>query len=92
MARANLRGLIGNLGDRLVVASPIYKQHFDLRTGACLEAPENAVARFDAEVRDGEVWVHGNAVADANALSAESVLTDSGEHPGADKPVDSIAT
>ncbi|MDL2356516.1 MAG: nitrite reductase small subunit NirD, partial [Pseudomonadota bacterium] len=24
------RGLVGNLGERIVVASPIYKQHFDL--------------------------------------------------------------
>jgi nitrite reductase (NADH) small subunit len=59
------RGLIGNLGDRLVVASPIYKQHFDLRTGECLEAPENAVARFDAQVRDGHVWVQGHPTVDA---------------------------
>jgi nitrite reductase (NADH) small subunit len=37
------RGLIGNLNDRLVVASPIYKQHFDLHTGECLEVPEHSV-------------------------------------------------
>jgi len=61
------RGIVGNLGDRLVVASPIYKQHFDLRTGECLEAPEHTVCRFDALVRDGQVWVHGNPVVDANA-------------------------
>ena len=51
------RGLVGNLGERLVVASPIYKQHFDLRTGACLEAPENAVASYPARIQDGQVWV-----------------------------------
>ena len=33
------RGLVGNLGDRVVVASPLYKHHFDLETGACLEDP-----------------------------------------------------
>jgi hypothetical protein len=27
------RGLVGNLGERIVVASPIYKHHFDLTTG-----------------------------------------------------------
>lgn len=37
------RGLVGNLGERLVVASPIHKQHFDLRTGECLEAPQHSV-------------------------------------------------
>jgi nitrite reductase (NADH) small subunit len=51
------RGLVGNLGDRLVVASPIYKHHFDLRTGECLEAPEHSVDAFNARVYDGKVWV-----------------------------------
>ncbi len=37
------RGLLGSLGDRVVVASPLYKNHFDLRTGECLEAPEHSV-------------------------------------------------
>lgn len=31
------RGLVGDIGGRLVVASPLYKQHYDLQTGACLE-------------------------------------------------------
>ncbi|RFU48206.1 nitrite reductase small subunit NirD [Paraburkholderia sp. DHOC27] len=51
------RGLIGNLGERIVVASPIYKQHFDLRTGECLEAPEHSVHAFAAQVKDGQVWI-----------------------------------
>lgn len=37
------RGLVGSLGERVVVASPIHKQHFDLRTGECIEAPEHSV-------------------------------------------------
>jgi len=51
------RGLVGSLGDRLVVASPIYKQHFDLRTGECLEVPECSVQAYAARVYDGKVWV-----------------------------------
>lgn len=31
------RGIIGDLKGHIVVASPIYKQHFDLATGQCLE-------------------------------------------------------
>ncbi len=31
------RGIIGNIGDELVVASPLYKQHFSLTSGRCLE-------------------------------------------------------
>jgi nitrite reductase (NADH) small subunit len=51
------RGLIGSLGERVVVASPIYKQHFDLRTGECLESPEHSVSAFATRVEDGHVWV-----------------------------------
>lgn len=31
------RGITGSLGDQLVVASPLYKHHFNLLTGQCLE-------------------------------------------------------
>ena len=31
------RGLTGDLKGQKVVASPVYKQHFDLVTGVCLE-------------------------------------------------------
>ncbi len=31
------RGIVGDLGGELVVASPLYKQHFCLKTGRCLE-------------------------------------------------------
>jgi nitrite reductase (NADH) small subunit len=51
------RGLIGSIGDRIVVASPIYKQHFDLQTGECMEAPHNSVASYPVRVEDGQVWV-----------------------------------
>jgi nitrite reductase (NADH) small subunit len=51
------RGLIGSIGERLVVASPIYKQHFDLRTGECLEAPHNSVSSYPVRLEGGQVWV-----------------------------------
>lgn len=51
------RGLVGNLGDRIVVASPIYKHHFDLRSGECLEAPEHSVAAYAVKVEDRTVLV-----------------------------------
>jgi nitrite reductase (NADH) small subunit len=51
------RGLIGSFGERIVVASPIYKHHFDLRTGECLESPEHSVPAYQAKVAGGKVWV-----------------------------------
>ena len=38
------RGIVGDLKGELVVASPVYKQHFSLATGQCLEDPEVRVA------------------------------------------------
>jgi nitrite reductase (NADH) small subunit len=51
------RGLVGSLGERIVVASPIYKHHFDLRSGECLEAPENSVSAYPVRVENGAVLV-----------------------------------
>ena len=51
------RGLVGSVGERVVVASPIYKHHFDLGTGECLEAPEHSVPRYQARIESGTVWV-----------------------------------
>lgn len=31
------RGIVGSRGDAPTIASPLHKQIFDLRTGACLE-------------------------------------------------------
>jgi nitrite reductase (NADH) small subunit len=49
------RGLVGNLGEHIVVASPMYKNHFDLRTGVCLEAAEYSVRPYAVKVSDGHV-------------------------------------
>jgi nitrite reductase (NADH) small subunit len=51
------RGLVGNLGDRIVVASPLYKHHFDLRTGECLESPELSVRAHEVRIDSGRVMV-----------------------------------
>ncbi len=51
------RGLVGSLGGRVVVASPLYKNHFDLATGECLEFPELSVRAHAVRVADGQVIV-----------------------------------
>ncbi len=51
------RGLVGSLGGRVVVASPIYKQHYDLVTGECLEDPATPIRAYAVRVEDGQVRV-----------------------------------
>jgi len=49
------RGIVGDKGGVPKVASPIFKQSFDLRTGQCLDEAEVRVPRFEVRVRDGRV-------------------------------------
>lgn len=51
------RGVVGTRGDEPVVVSPLYKQAYALRTGACLDASGVAVDVYDVRVRDGRVEV-----------------------------------
>ncbi len=51
------RGIVGSRGDRLKVASPIYKQSFDLRTGECLDDAAVSVPTFAVRLLDGRVQV-----------------------------------
>lgn len=37
------RGIVGSLAGDLVIAAPLYKQHFRLQDGTCLEYPEQAL-------------------------------------------------
>jgi NAD(P)H-dependent nitrite reductase small subunit len=37
------RGIVGQLKGDLVIASPLYKQHFRLEDGSCLEYPEQSL-------------------------------------------------
>lgn len=56
------RGIVGDVSDELMVASPIYKQHFSLITGRCLEEPQLSVPVFPARISDAHVWVRGEPV------------------------------
>ena len=51
------RGIVGSRGDVPVVSSPMYKQAFDLRTGACLDDAAVRVTSYDVAVVDGVVHV-----------------------------------
>lgn len=40
------RGLTGSITNKVVVASPLYKQHFELSTGFCLEDGDVSVKTY----------------------------------------------
>jgi nitrite reductase (NADH) small subunit len=52
------RGIVGDLGGAPVVASPLHKQHFDLRTGVCVEDAAVAVTVYPVRV-DGDTILVG---------------------------------
>ena len=51
------RGIVGDLGGALVVASPLYKQHFRLVDGQCLEDAAVRVTAYPVRVEQGRVWL-----------------------------------
>ena len=50
------RGIIGDLKGHKVVASPIYKNHYDLQTGECLEE-EYSIPVYTVRNRNGKIEV-----------------------------------
>ncbi|AVZ85882.1 nitrite reductase small subunit NirD [Acinetobacter sp. WCHA45] len=56
-ANVMARGIIGDLQGERVVASPIYKQHFSLATGRCLEDKDQKLLVFPTKIENGRVWV-----------------------------------
>jgi nitrite reductase (NADH) small subunit len=59
------RGIVGDLKGELVVASPVYKQHFSLVSGRCIEDETVGVPVYNASVRGGDVLVQKRAAHDA---------------------------
>jgi nitrite reductase (NADH) small subunit len=51
------RGIVGDKDGVPKIASPIFKQSFDLRTGQCLEKPSVSIPTYPVRVKDGQVEV-----------------------------------
>lgn len=51
------RGMIGDISGQPVVASPLYKQHFNLQTGVCLEDDTVTVPTYPIRIENGRVKV-----------------------------------
>lgn len=59
IGKANVlsRGIVGDIDGEPVVASPLYKQHFSLITGKCIEDDNVSVPVYQLKVIDGRVHV-----------------------------------
>ncbi|MBX3652410.1 MAG: nitrite reductase small subunit NirD [Burkholderiales bacterium] len=58
-SKANVmsRGIVGDLKGERVVASPVYKQHFSLATGQCLEDSTVKLETFAVRVNNNIIEV-----------------------------------
>jgi NAD(P)H-dependent nitrite reductase small subunit len=52
------RGIVGDVKGEKVVASPLYKHHYSLGTGRCLEDSAYSVNVYPARIMDGRIWVN----------------------------------
>jgi assimilatory nitrate reductase catalytic subunit len=52
------RGIVGDVNGECVIASPLYKHHYSLVTGRCLEDSAKSVNVYPVRVLDGRVWVN----------------------------------
>ena len=68
-SKANVlsRGLTGDLNGQLVVASPIYKQHFNLITGQCLEDDIVQLKTFPLRIVDNQIEISIPKIQSVNA-------------------------
>jgi nitrite reductase (NADH) small subunit len=51
------RGIVGCLKGELVIASPLYKQHFRLEDGSCLEYPEQRLRVWPVRLNGDRVEI-----------------------------------
>jgi len=52
------RGIVGDRAGIPKIASPIFKQSFDLRTGQCLDDPAVRLPSYPTRVRDGRIAIY----------------------------------
>ena len=59
-SKANVlsRGIVGDKDGIPKIASPIFKQTFDLRTGQCLDNPAVRVPTHEVRIERGRILVH----------------------------------
>ncbi|MEX1058387.1 MAG: nitrite reductase small subunit NirD [Natronospirillum sp.] len=61
------RGIVGDVAGEPVVATPLYKQHFSLLDGHCIEQPEVRLDCYAVRINGDDIQVAGRL---AKALAA----------------------
>ncbi|MFW5446891.1 MAG: nitrite reductase small subunit NirD [Methylophagaceae bacterium] len=56
------RGLIGDIKGEPMVSSPIYKQHFSLKTGVCLEDESVKVGSYGVRIEGNRVEINTQTI------------------------------
>ncbi|RGP56605.1 nitrite reductase small subunit NirD [Pseudomonas abyssi] len=51
------RGIVGQLKGELVIASPLYKQHFRLTDGQCIEYPDQRLQVWPVRLQGDQVEI-----------------------------------
>ncbi len=51
------RGILGDINEQPVVSSPLYKQHFNLNTGICLEDESISLAVYPVRIVNDSVQI-----------------------------------
>lgn len=81
-SRANVmsRGIVGDKAGKPKIASPIYKQTFDLRTGVSFDDASVRLAVYAVRRHDGRVEVSGAPVDPDDLALDEETLDAAGYH------------
>lgn len=63
ISQANVisRGIIGSTQGETYVASPLYKQRFNLKTGVCLDLPEHVLKTYAVRIEADHVQLQATA-------------------------------
>lgn len=59
IGKANVlsRGMIGDIGGTPMVASPLYKQHYNLQTGVCFEDGNVKIETYPVRIENNRIVV-----------------------------------
>ncbi|MGS0535973.1 nitrite reductase small subunit NirD [Pseudoalteromonas sp. SaAl2] len=63
------RGIIGTVQGQLVVASPLYKQHFCLYSGHCLEKTDKRVSTYTVKIDNDRVFISSQVCAEQTSAA-----------------------